>query len=100
MQRFASLVITARNMNKRFPVSQVIHNLLTLSTSHYSHVRAKAQDSLLRCLSHFSHSYLEILPRLEQLLKEDNDIKHEEFKGALYVILGKTVLVTKRALHV
>jgi proteasome activator subunit 4 len=71
-------------------------NLLELSTSHYSAVRARAQSILLRTSTHFAHSYKLLVPRVTELLSAaDTNISHEQFKGALYVIIGtkhKTML--------
>ena len=71
---------------------QVMDNLLKLSTSHYSAVRSHAQGVLLQCTNLFAHSYKLLLPRLTELLASpDAEVSHEEFKGALYVVLGKAV---------
>jgi hypothetical protein len=71
--------------------------LLFQATSHYSHVRIKAQDSLSSCLTTFPHSYKSIMPQLIELVSKENvESSHEQFKGALYVILGikqRTLLV-------
>ncbi len=40
-------------------------------------------------MSTFSHSYLEVMPRLLELIKKKEGVEHEQFKGALYVILGR-----------
>ena len=42
---------------------RVLDALLDLSTSHYSYVRAKAQDTLSKTMGHFPHSYMQIMPR-------------------------------------
>ncbi len=68
--------------------AKVADHLLDLSISHYSYVRGKAQDALSRCLGTFSHSYMVVMPRLLKLIEKKEDAVHEEFKGALYVILG------------
>jgi proteasome activator subunit 4 len=71
---------------------KVAHHLLDLSVSHYSYVRSRAQDSLSRLFGTFSHSYLVVMPRLLELIqKKEGDMIHEEFKGALYVILGMLI---------
>lgn len=79
----------------------MFENLLSLATSHYSNVRIKGQDALFRCMNNFSHSYKQLIPRLVASLQKDEAISHEEFKGALYVLLGlknKTIL-TKHDWH-
>jgi hypothetical protein len=63
---------------------QVFNNLVTLATSHYSNVRSRSQDVLLKMLHVFPGSYRPLLPRLIALVKNDSGVTHEEFKvGAL-----------------
>ena len=78
------------NSNKNFtPTHKTIYeDLLMLATNHYSEVRIKGQDILSKGIKHFSHSYHILVPRLLELLKKTEDVSHEQFKGALYVILG------------
>ncbi|XP_046402715.1 proteasome activator complex subunit 4A-like [Ischnura elegans] len=72
-------------------------NLLNLATSHYSEVRCRAQSVLATSLQYFSYSYTIIMPELLKILKEDSNVNHERFKGALYVLLGPKLqpLLTK-----
>ncbi|XP_071454240.1 proteasome activator complex subunit 4-like [Hetaerina americana] len=63
-------------------------HLFTLATSHYSEVRCRAQSVLATSLQYFYYSYTIIMPELLKILKEDSNINHERFKGALYVLLG------------
>eukprot|EP00092_Neocalanus_flemingeri_P031411 GFUD01034116.1.p1 GENE.GFUD01034116.1~~GFUD01034116.1.p1 ORF type:complete len:1998 (+),score=527.07 GFUD01034116.1:71-6064(+) len=78
------------NSNRDFTKThQLIYDdLLLLATNHYSEVRIKGQEVLGRGMKHFSHSYQLLVPKLVELLKKDENISHEQFKGALYVILG------------
>jgi hypothetical protein len=49
----------------------------------------RAQDALSSCMTTFPHSYKSIMPKLLSLVDKGNtDVSHEQFKGALYVILG------------
>lgn len=66
----------------------IYDDLLMLATNHYSAVRIKGQEVLGKGLKHLAHSYHVLVPRLVELLKKNDDISHEQFKGALYVILG------------
>ena len=78
------------NSNKNFTLAHktIYEDLLVLATNHYSEVRIKGQDILSRGIKHFSHSYHLLVPRLLELLKKTEAVSHEQFKGALYVILG------------
>lgn len=67
------------------------------ATSHYSQVRSRAQEALCSVLTSFPHSYKSVMPDLIRLISPDNkEVTHEQFKGALYVLLGtkqRTLLV-------
>ena len=66
-----------------------IEDLVTLSLSHYSQVRSYAQELLNNCLDTFIHSYKLIMPRIMAVLSKPKDeASHEEFKGALHLLLG------------
>jgi proteasome activator subunit 4 len=67
---------------------QILLNLLTLSTSHYSEVRSRAQVKLFAALDQFSYSYRVLIPHLVSHLQQDSSQFHEQFKGSLYVLLG------------
>ncbi len=43
---------------------------------------------LARALRCYSYSYKELLPRLLELLQAGTGVTHEQFKGALFVLLG------------
>ncbi|PNF36512.1 hypothetical protein B7P43_G15901 [Cryptotermes secundus] len=76
---------------------QMMINLLTLSTSHYSEVRSRAQVKLFTALDQFSYSYTVLIPHLLRNLQQDSSQFHEQFKGSLYVLLGpkQNPLVTR-----
>lgn len=67
---------------------QILLNLLTLSTSHYSEVRSQAQVKLFEALDLFSYSYTVLIPHLVNHLQQDSTQFHEQFKGSLYVLIG------------
>ena len=55
----------------------------------YLQVRSYAQELLNNCLDTFIHSYKLILPRIMAVLSKPKDeASHEEFKGALHLLLG------------
>ncbi|XP_071961962.1 proteasome activator complex subunit 4-like [Antedon mediterranea] len=66
----------------------IVHNLVTLSTSHYSVVRTKAQEVLLQCYDYYSASRHDTVSKVLAGLKEDKDIPHHQFKGSLYIMVG------------
>lgn len=66
----------------------IMFNLLKLSTSHYSAVRATAQHRLFNLFHSYSFSYKCILDEIVRYLSLDSNENHEAFKGILYVIGG------------
>ncbi len=83
-----------RLMNKSLTAFTELHkalivDLMQLATSHYSEVRARAQDTLFNCFRSFPYSYSLIIPDLLRNLKKDENLNHEQFKGTLFVILGR-----------
>ncbi|XP_055613465.1 proteasome activator complex subunit 4B-like isoform X2 [Uranotaenia lowii] len=67
---------------------EVLMNLLELSTSHYSSVRATAQSKLFTLLSTFSFSYKLITDKILEYLRLDSNENHEQFKGILYILVS------------
>ncbi len=79
------------NVNRDFTDHhrQIFEDILELATNHYSEVRIKAQELMGKCHRHFAYSYKVVLPRLLQLVHKDTSgVTHEQYKGALYVLLG------------
>lgn len=66
---------------------EVMMNLLELSTSHYSSVRASAQNKLFIMLSTFSFSYKFLADKIVEYLQMDSNANHEQFKGILYILV-------------
>lgn len=66
----------------------LMKDLILLATSHYSEVRCQAQETLFNCFRSFPYSYRVTLPDVLSILNKENDTSHEQFKGALYVVLG------------
>ena len=76
----------------------IMRLLLRLATSHYSKVRVQAQAALARTLKQFPYSYLvivdQVIPRLATAAEgSDPGPSHEQFKGALYIILQNQFLI-------
>ncbi|KAK8767206.1 hypothetical protein V5799_006012 [Amblyomma americanum] len=65
-------------------------DLSRLATSHYSEVRIQAQEVLGNCVNSYLGSHSLLLEGLTQLLTPEHpEVTHEQFKGALYTLLGK-----------
>lgn len=67
---------------------EVMMNLLELSTSHYSSVRATAQAKLFTMLATFSYSYKFLADKIIENLRLDSNENHEQFKGILYILVS------------
>ncbi|XP_041818516.1 proteasome activator complex subunit 4B [Chelmon rostratus] len=67
---------------------ELLCNLLLLSTSTYSQVRSRAQSVLMAALGTYSFSYRDLIPRILQLLSPQHTNTQQQFKGALYCLLG------------
>ncbi|CAL1599788.1 unnamed protein product [Knipowitschia caucasica] len=67
----------------------LLSDLLLLSTSSYSQVRSRAQTVLMAALGTYSFSYRDVIPRVLQLLGPEHiTASQQQFKGALYCLLG------------
>ncbi|KAK0140557.1 Proteasome activator complex subunit 4B [Merluccius polli] len=68
---------------------ELLCDLLLLSTSTYSQVRSRAQTVLMTALGTFNFSYRDQTPRILKLLSPQNtSCSQQQFKGALYCLLG------------
>ncbi|VDM97531.1 unnamed protein product [Thelazia callipaeda] len=67
---------------------EIMRLLVRLGTSLYSATRIQAQKILSHCIQNFFLSYRLILDDILSFLKESPDISHEQFKGALYMLLN------------
>lgn len=66
---------------------QLMLDLVTLSTSHYATVRSAAQSKLFKMFSTYAFAYRTIADKISELLLTDPNENHEQFKGALYLIV-------------
>ncbi|XP_078000645.1 proteasome activator complex subunit 4-like [Glandiceps talaboti] len=67
----------------------LVHDLVRLSTSMYSQVRSRGQSVLFVAIRHYAYCKRDIIPNLLSHLKNDPELSHQQFKGALYVLLGQ-----------
>uniref|UniRef100_A0A8R1I1B4 BLM10_mid domain-containing protein n=1 Tax=Caenorhabditis japonica TaxID=281687 RepID=A0A8R1I1B4_CAEJA len=61
--------------------------LLKVATSTYSENRSKAQSILLAKLREHPYSYKKIVNDILAFLKPNEDVSHEQLKGALYLLI-------------
>ncbi|XP_051507905.1 proteasome activator complex subunit 4A isoform X2 [Myxocyprinus asiaticus] len=67
----------------------LINDLLRLSTSRYSQVRSKAQNVLFTALGTYNFCCRDIIPAVLKYLDPNRtDVTQQQFKGALYCLLG------------
>uniref|UniRef100_A0A8B9HCU2 Proteasome activator subunit 4b n=1 Tax=Astyanax mexicanus TaxID=7994 RepID=A0A8B9HCU2_ASTMX len=78
----------------------LLRDLLRLSTSTYSQVRSKAQSVLFNALGTYNFCCRDITPRVLELLEPTrSDVTQQQFKGALYCLLGNHGGVCLANLH-
>lgn len=67
----------------------LINDLLILSTSRYSQVRSRAQSVLFTAFATYNFCCRDIIPAvLDYLEPNRTDVTQQQFKGALYCLLG------------
>ncbi|MGH0173133.1 UNVERIFIED_CONTAM: hypothetical protein FKN15_013552 [Acipenser sinensis] len=78
----------------------LLRDLLRLSTSTYSQVRSKAQQVFFVTLGSYNFCCRDLIPLVLEYLKPDRqDISQQQFKGALYCLLGNHNGVCLANLH-
>ncbi|CAG09459.1 unnamed protein product, partial [Tetraodon nigroviridis] len=78
----------------------LMRDLLRLSTSTYSQVRSKAQNVLFSALGTYNFCCRDLIPLVLELLNPDNSsVTQQQFKGALYCLLGNPIGVCLANLH-
>ncbi|XP_071784078.1 proteasome activator complex subunit 4-like [Asterias amurensis] len=69
----------------------VAHDLTNLSMSRYSMVRKAAQNVLFSSIDRLMYSRYDIIPIVLDQLKEDENISHHTFKGALHILHAQSM---------
>nr|XP_015218489.1 PREDICTED: proteasome activator complex subunit 4 isoform X1 [Lepisosteus oculatus] len=78
----------------------LLRDLLRLSTSTYSQVRSKAQSVFFTALGTYNFCCRDLIPLVLEFLKPGRqDISQQQFKGALYCLLGNHNGVCLANLH-
>ncbi|XP_068089225.1 proteasome activator complex subunit 4 isoform X1 [Hyperolius riggenbachi] len=78
----------------------LVRDLLRLSTSSYGQVRNKAQQAFFTALATYNFCCRDIIPLVLEYLRPDRpDVTQEQFKGALYCLLGNHGAVCLANLH-
>lgn len=70
----------------------LLDDLFKLATTVYTEVRIKAQRVLSSCIDVFDNFARTLVPPTLSRLQNNPDVSHEEFKGALYVLLNNRML--------
>uniref|UniRef100_A0A3Q3VQG8 Proteasome activator subunit 4 n=1 Tax=Mola mola TaxID=94237 RepID=A0A3Q3VQG8_MOLML len=79
---------------------ELMRDLLRLSTSTYSQVRSKAQNVLFTALGTYNFCCRDLIPHVLEFLNPDNSsVTQQQFKGALYCLLGNHSGVCLANLH-
>ncbi|MEE6474292.1 hypothetical protein FKM82_010338 [Ascaphus truei] len=78
----------------------MLRDLLRLSTSSYGQVRSKAQQVFFAALGTYNFCCRDIIPLVLEFLRPDrSDVTRQQFKGALYCLLGNHGGVCLANLH-
>uniref|UniRef100_A0A803SKN4 Proteasome activator subunit 4 n=1 Tax=Anolis carolinensis TaxID=28377 RepID=A0A803SKN4_ANOCA len=78
----------------------LIRDLLRLSTSSYGQVRNKAQQAFFTALGTYNFCCRDIIPLVMEFLRPDGrDVTQQQFKGAMYCLLGNHSGVCLANLH-
>ncbi|XP_046884684.1 proteasome activator complex subunit 4A isoform X1 [Hypomesus transpacificus] len=92
--------LTVEGCQYRSIHQELMKDLLRLSTSTYSQVRSRAQTVLFTALGTYNFCCRDLIPRvLDFLQPARSDISQQQFKGALYCLLGSHTGVCLANLH-
>lgn len=92
--------LTVEGCQYRTIHQELMKDLLRLSTSTYSQVRSRAQAVLFTALGTYNFCCRDLIPRvLEFLEPARTDVSQQQFKGALYCLLGNHSGVCLANLH-
>uniref|UniRef100_A0A4W5P0V8 Proteasome activator subunit 4 n=1 Tax=Hucho hucho TaxID=62062 RepID=A0A4W5P0V8_9TELE len=92
--------LTVEGCEYRSIHQELMRDLLRLSTSTYSQVRSRAQSVLFTALGTYNFCCRDLIPRVLEFLEPDrSDVTQQQFKGALYCLLGNHSGVCLANLH-
>uniref|UniRef100_A0A3Q2Y0U2 Proteasome activator subunit 4 n=1 Tax=Hippocampus comes TaxID=109280 RepID=A0A3Q2Y0U2_HIPCM len=92
--------LTVEGCQYRSIHQELMRDLLRLSTSTYSQVRSKAQSVLFTALGTYNFCSRDVIPHVLEFLNPDNSsVTQQQFKGALYCLLGNHNGVCLANLH-
>ncbi|XP_076019061.1 proteasome activator complex subunit 4A isoform X2 [Genypterus blacodes] len=92
--------LTAEGCRYRSVHQELMKDLLRLSTSTYSQVRSRAQNVLFTALGTYNFCCRDLIPHVLEFLNPDkSSVTQQQFKGALYCLLGSHNGVCLANLH-
>uniref|UniRef100_A0A667ZTN8 Proteasome activator subunit 4 n=1 Tax=Myripristis murdjan TaxID=586833 RepID=A0A667ZTN8_9TELE len=92
--------LTVEGCQYRSIHQELMRDLLRLSTSTYSQVRSRAQNVLFTALGTYNFCCRDLIPHVLEFLNPDHsNITQQQFKGALYCLLGNHSGVCLANLH-
>ncbi|XP_076141905.1 proteasome activator complex subunit 4A [Alosa pseudoharengus] len=84
--------LTVEGCEYRSVHQDLLRDLLRLSTSTYSQVRSKAQTVLFSALGTYNFCCRDLIPRVLEFLEPSRtDVTQQQFKGAMYCLLGNHI---------
>ncbi|XP_047208464.1 proteasome activator complex subunit 4A isoform X1 [Girardinichthys multiradiatus] len=92
--------LTVEGCQYRTIHQELMKDLLRLSTSTYSQIRSRAQSVLFTALGTYNFCCRDLIPHVLGFLNPDNSrVTQQQFKGALYCLLGNHNGVCLANLH-
>ncbi|XP_036402211.1 proteasome activator complex subunit 4A [Megalops cyprinoides] len=92
--------LTVEGCEYRSVHRDLLRDLLRMSTSTYSQVRSKAQSVLFTALGTYNFCCRDLIPHVLAVLEPDRtSVTQQQFKGALYCLLGNHSGVCLANLH-
>ncbi|KAA8583909.1 hypothetical protein FQN60_015117 [Etheostoma spectabile] len=92
--------LTVEGCQYRSIHQELMRDLLRLSASTYSQVRSRAQNVLYTALATYNFCCRDLIPHVLEFLNPDNSsVTQQQFKGALYCLLGNHSGVCLANLH-
>uniref|UniRef100_A0A7N6FBN0 Proteasome activator subunit 4 n=1 Tax=Anabas testudineus TaxID=64144 RepID=A0A7N6FBN0_ANATE len=92
--------LTVEGCQYRSIHQELMRDLLRVSTSTYSQVRSRAQNVLFTALGTYNFCCRDLIPHVLEFLNPDNSsVTQQQFKGALYCLLGNHSGVCLANLH-